>query len=116
MLDARFCESRDGSSVILVFSNFDTGQPALAMPASSSNFVLSAPGIFAVSVRCTDVMAKPSPCFSSVTSALVSICSAVSLASPRINDSAMVKQAACAAPISSSGFDPGLPSKRLAKP
>ena len=42
--------------------------------------------------------------------------SAVSLASPRISDSAMVKQAACAAPISSSGLEPGLPSKRLAKP
>ena len=86
------------------------------MPASSSNFALSAPGIFAFNVRCTDVMAKPSPTFSSVTSALVSICSAVSFASPRISDSAMVKQAACAAPISSSGLEPGLPSKRLAKP
>jgi 3-hydroxybutyrate dehydrogenase len=29
---------------------------------------------------------------------------------------AMVKQAECAAPISSSGLEPGLPSKRLAKP
>jgi hypothetical protein len=36
------------SSVILVFNSFDTGQPALAMAASSSNFALSAPGIFAV--------------------------------------------------------------------
>ncbi len=104
------------SSVILVLSSFDTGQPALALPASSSNVALSAPGIFAFSVRCTDVIAKPSPCFSSVTSALVSMCSAVSLASPRISDSAMVKQAACAAPINSSGLEPGLPSKRLAKP
>src|SRR3984885_7483837 len=85
------------------------------MPASSSNFALSAPGIFADRCRCTEVMAKPSPCFSSVTSALVSICSAVSLASPRISDSAIVKQAACAAPISSSGLEPGLPSKRLAE-
>ena len=92
---ARLCnQSSVASSVILVLSSFDTGQPALAMPASSSNFALSAPGIFAVRVRCTEVMAKPSPCFSSVTSALVSICSAVSLASPRISDSAMVKQAA----------------------
>ena len=112
--DGNYCSV--ASSVIFVFSSFDTGQPALAMPASSSNFALSAPGIFAFSVRCTEVMAKPSPCFSSVTSALVSICSAVSLASPRISDSAMVKQAACAAPISSSGLVPGLPSKRLAKP
>ena len=101
---------------MLVLKSFDTGQPAFALAANSSNCALSAPGTFADSARCTEVMAKPSPCFSSVTSALVSICSAVSLASPRINDSAMVKQAACAAPISSSGFDPGLPSKRLAKP
>src|SRR5439155_54252 len=76
------------SRVILVFNSFDTGHPAFALPASSSNFALSAPGIFAFKVRCTDVMAKPSPCFSSVTSALVSISSAVSLASPRISDSA----------------------------
>src|SRR5207344_2912840 len=104
------------SSVILVFRSLDTGQPALALPASSWNVALSVPGIFADSARCTDVMAKPSPCFSSVTSALVSMCSAVSLASPRISDSAIVKQAACAAPISSSGLEPGLPSKRLEKP
>jgi len=44
--------------VILVFNSFDTGHPALAMPASSSNFALSAPGIFAVKVRCTEVMAN----------------------------------------------------------
>ena len=115
-MTVRLSSSSVASSVILVLSSFDTGQPALAMPASCSNFALSAPGIFAFSVRCTEVMAKPSPCFSSVTSALVSMCSAVSLASPRISDSAMVKQAACAAPISSSGLEPGLPSKRLAKP
>src|ERR1700746_2306032 len=61
-------------------------------------------------------MENPSPTFSSATSAFVSICSAVSLASPRISDSAMVKQAECAAPINSSGFEPGLPSKRLGEP
>src|ERR1700730_11595607 len=61
-------------------------------------------------------MAKPSPTLSKVTSALVSMCSAVSWASPKISDSAIVKQPAWAAPISSSGFVPVLPSKRLAKP
>ena len=91
------------SSVILVFEQLRHRAAGLGLAASSSNVALSAPGIFALSVRCTEVMAKPSPCFSSVTSALVSICSAVSLASPRISDSAMVKQAAWAAPISSSG-------------
>ena len=69
-----------------------------------------------MSVRWTAVMAKPSSTLSSVTSARVSIRSAVSPASPRINDRAMVKQPACAAPISSSGLVPGLPSKRLEKP
>src|SRR6266576_1813917 len=54
--------------------------------------------------------------FSSVTSAVVSMCSAVSLASPRMSDRAMVKHPACAAPMSSSGLVPGLPSKRLLKP
>src|ERR1700757_33089 len=44
------------------------------------------------------------------------MCSAVSPASPKISDSAIVKQPAWAAPISSSGFVPGFPSKRLAKP
>ena len=48
--------------------------------------------------------------------AVVAIDSAVNPASPRISDSAMVKQAACAAPISSSGLLPALPSNRLAKP
>src|SRR5438034_10202506 len=61
-------------------------------------------------------MAKPSATFSKVTSALVSMCSAVSWASPKISDSAIVKQPAWAAPMSSSGFVPGLPSKRLPKP
>ena len=37
----------------------------------------------------------------------------VSPAMPRIMDSAMEKQLACAAPMSSSGFVPGSPSKRV---
>ena len=62
------------------------------------------------------VTAKPSSSFSRVTTALVSIFSAVSPASPRIIDSAMVKQDAWAAAISSSGLLPGTPSNRVAKP
>src|SRR5271155_2236881 len=61
-------------------------------------------------------MAKPSATLSNVTSAFVSMCSAFSRASPRMSDSAIVKQPAWAAPINSSGFVPGLPSKRLVKP
>src|SRR6267142_2829026 len=52
-------------------------------------------------------MAKPSGTLSKVNSALVSICSAVSWASPQMSDSAIVKQPAWAAPISSSAFAPG---------
>src|SRR5258705_11901260 len=109
-------QSSVASSVILALNNLETGQFTLAMPANLANIALSAPEIFATSVRWTDVMAKPSPCFSRVTSALVSVCSAVSSTSLRIRDSVMVKQAACAAPINSSGFDPGLFSKRLPNP
>ena len=45
--------------MIFAFSSFDTGQPAFALPASSSNFAWSAPGIFAFNVRCTDGDGKP---------------------------------------------------------
>ena len=61
-------------------------------------------------------MAKPPSTCSSVTLAVVFISVAVSLASPRISDSAMVKQPACDAPSSSSGLVPFWPSKRAAKP
>src|SRR5258708_39014218 len=48
------------SRVILAFRSLETGQPALALAASSSNFASSAPGTLAFNVRCTAVMAKPS--------------------------------------------------------
>src|SRR6266850_7198517 len=85
-------QSSVASSVILVLNNFETGQLTLAIPANLANIALSAPGIFASSVRWTDVMAKPSPCFSRVTSALASVCSTMSSASPRIRDSVMNRQ------------------------
>src|SRR5262245_29806454 len=53
-------DSRVASIVISAFSSLETGQPAFALPASSSNFAWSAPGILALSVRWTAVMAKPS--------------------------------------------------------
>src|SRR5436305_814727 len=67
-------------------------------------------------VHLTLVMAKSSPIFSRVTSAWVLISWAVMPDSPKILESAMVKQPAWAAPISSSGLAPGLPSNRAAKP
>jgi hypothetical protein len=59
---------------------------AFALAASSWNFASSVEGIFAFRVRRMAVMVKPSGFFSSVTSAWVSMCSAVSPASPRIPD------------------------------
>ena len=50
------------------FSSLETGQPCLALPASSASFAWSAPGTLARKVRWTAVMAKLSACFSSVTS------------------------------------------------
>jgi len=69
-----------------------------------------------VLVSATLVMAKPSPFLSSETSAVVSMLSGLWPALPSISDSAMEKQAACAAPISSSGLVPFPPSKRVLKP
>jgi len=56
--------SRLASMVILAFSSFDTGQPVLALFAISSNFALSAPGIFATTIKWLAVISKPSPTFS----------------------------------------------------
>src|SRR5260370_38072454 len=76
------------------FSSLDTGQPVFALATSSLNFAWSAPGTLALRERWTAVMAKPSATCSSVTAALVSMCSAVSFASPSISDNAIVKHPA----------------------
>jgi hypothetical protein len=102
--------------VISALSSLETGQPALALAVSVSKVAWSAPGILAFKARCTSVMAKPPSTCSIATFAVVSISVAVSLASPRMSERAMVKQAAWAAAISSSGLLPRCPSKRLAKP
>jgi len=52
------------------------------------------PGIFAVTVRWTEVMEKPSPSFSMTTSDLLSTCSGTKLAIPSILTNDMVKHAA----------------------
>ncbi len=62
------------------------------------------------------VIAKPASTLSSDTSAVVSIDVGVNPASPSINESAIEKHAACAAPISSSGLVPFSPSKRVLNP
>src|SRR6185437_5964486 len=53
--------------------------------------------IFAFSVRCTEVIVKPSASLSIVTAADVSMRSGTSPASPRTSESAIAKQPACAA-------------------
>jgi hypothetical protein len=52
------------------------------------------PGIFAVTVRWTEVMEKPSPSFSMTKSDLLSTCSGTKLAIPSILTNDMVKHAA----------------------
>lgn len=59
---------------------------------------------------------KTASTLSSNTSAVVSIDVGVNPASPSINESAIEKHAACAAPISSSGLVPFSPSKRVLNP
>ena len=56
---------------------------------------------------------NPSPTFSRVTSAVVEMRSGLNPALPSPFESAMEKQPAWAAPISSSGFVPGAPSNRV---
>ena len=60
-------------------------------------------------------MAKPPSTGTTVTAAEVAISSAVIPAAPSAPESAIEKQAACAAPISSSGLVPFSSPKRLAK-
>src|ERR1700736_2240949 len=60
-------------------------------------------------------MAQPESSFSIVRVAAVSILDAVRLAFPSCAESAIEKQAACAAAINSSGLVPGVFSKRVEK-
>ena len=85
------------------------------MPASSSSLAWSAPGTFAFSeTHGGDGKALALLFKRDVGSGFHLLGGELGFA--EYQDSAMVKQAACAAPINSSGFEPGLPSKRLAKP
>src|SRR6185312_12508922 len=101
------------SSVILAFRSFDTGQPAFAFSAAVSNACWLAPGMRAVSSRCTAGITNPPPDFSSVTVAFVRMLCATRPASASCADSAIEKQPACAAAINSSGLVPGAFSKRV---
>src|SRR6478752_4887538 len=92
------------------------GQPAFALPANSANFAASMPGIFAFKTRCDLVTVQPAGgTLSRLTSAVTSSRSGVKPASPSVADSAIAKQPAWAAAISSSGFVPAPDSKREPK-
>src|SRR5258708_3112734 len=79
------------------------------------NFVLSTPGTLAVTVRSMRVILNPSPTFSTVHAADVSMLVGVkpSFSSPAL--SAMLKQAASAAARSSSGLEPVWSPNRVPK-
>src|ERR1700680_75026 len=100
--------------VIFAFSTFDTGHPLFASSAALLNAAASAVGTRAETSRCTAVIAHPESSFSIVKVAVVEMLSAVSLAPPSCPESAMEKQAACAAAINSSGFVPGVFSNLVA--
>jgi hypothetical protein len=55
--------------------SLEMGQPAFAFAAIDWNVAWSMLGIFAVTVRWTEVMEKPSPSLSMTASDLLSICS-----------------------------------------
>jgi len=79
---------------ISTFISLETGQPAFAFAAIDWNAAWSMPGIFAVTVRWTEVMEKPSPSLSMTTSDLLSTCSGTKFAMPSSLTNDMVKQAA----------------------
>src|SRR2546423_3239451 len=107
--------SSRASIVISALSRRETGQPAFALFAAVSKAAASPPGIRAATSRWTLVMVNPASVFSSVTAAVVLISSAFRPASSSCFESAIEKQPACAAAMSSSGFVPAPFSKRVLK-
>jgi len=77
------------------------------------NASCEAPGTWATRSRWDSVTPQPPPFFSRETAAVVRRLFAVRPAFPSSADSAIVKQPACAAATSSSGFVPFSPSKRV---
>jgi hypothetical protein len=85
---------RVASKPISIVISFETGQPAFAFAAIDWNVSWSMLGIFAATVRCTEVMEKPSPSFSMTTSDLLANCSGTNFAIPSILTNDMMKHAA----------------------
>src|SRR5712692_8756269 len=99
--------------VMLALSTLETGKPLLALSAAFWKAAASAFGTRPTTSRWTAVMVQPESSFSMVRVAVVMMLSGVRLAPPNCAESAMEKQAACAAAISSSGLVPGAFSKRV---
>src|SRR5919108_189047 len=108
----RYSSSASSSMESTPPSAFDTGQPSLAAWACCWNSSWSIPGTLARERSRMCVIAKPSPTWSSWTVASVSTLSGSWPACPSPADSAIEKQPAWAAAISSSGFVPSPSSKR----
>src|ERR1700676_1088704 len=89
-----------------------TGHPALAVLALSTKASSSSPGTVPTVTRSILVMVGTPSTGRSVTVASVCTDSGGLPASARMLDRAIEKQAACAAAISCSGFEPGPSSKR----
>src|SRR6516162_9285142 len=101
------------SSVIAALSTFETGQFFSASPAKRAKPASSRFGTFAQRVSAERLIRNPWPSCSSVTAASVTSSVGVKPAPWRPKASAMVKQPACAAAISSSGLVPFSLSKRV---
>src|SRR5690242_17245864 len=98
-------------SAISSLRTFEIGHPTLAAAAASSIFAMSAPAAVAVVGRTLFLRVL----VSKVISQGVSMDSGVMLGSASCAATAMLKQLAWAAAMSSSGFVPGAVSKRVLK-
>lgn len=101
--------------VISAFSSRETGQLSFALAAADSNAAVEISGILALTFRCTREIVQPASSFSRVTAAAVRMLSGLKFIVLNWAESAMLKHAACAAAISSSGFVPAPCSKRVTK-
>src|SRR6266516_6240171 len=99
--------------VILALKSLEIGQPASAASAAFWNASAEAPGTLPDTARCDSVTDHPESTRSSVTVAVVCNVSATTFDFPSSAESAIVKQAACAAAMSSSGLVPFPLSNRV---
>src|SRR5579864_1055940 len=99
--------------VIFALSTFETGHPFSAASAYFWNVAASAPGTLPTTSIWLCVIVHPESSLSNERVTVVEMLSGVRFAPPSCAESAIEKQPACAAAISSSGFVPGAFSKRV---